>query len=269
MMVAKKIVAASLAVTSSSAFTTSRSAPHGRRVGLGSSTLESRSDPAIRTMVAEASAKSFVPVPLIHRTAVWGAAGSAGVLMADDALPAPLRALVGSVLIFSNFEYFFHRFVMHAPPGGALETYQDLHVTHHVETGRDQSLDGGADTDPRHIYFSGTTTLASILISTLGLEALTGVFDLGFDPATSLGISALVALLHTSIWQTLHGDIHEYYSEYPGALPRADVLSTDSPYTRWLVENHVGHHLVGGKGNYNIVFPGPDYLWGTCFQPER
>ena len=74
-----------------------------------------------------------------------------------------------------------------------------------------------------------------------------------------------IALFHTLYWQTLHGDIHEYYTDPQSGLKRANFLSMESPYTRWVVENHVGHHVLRGKGNYNIVFPGPDYLWGTCF----
>ena len=32
--------------------------------------------------------------------------------------------------------------------------------------------------------------------------------------------------------------------------------------------DHVGHHIVRGTGNYNIVFPGPDYWFGTAFYPS-
>jgi hypothetical protein len=65
------------------------------------------------------------------------------------------------------------------------------------------------------------------------------------------------------------GDIHEYLSpNVPGALNRWDPLSADTPYTRWMVSNHVGHHVVRGRGNFNIVFPGPDYLFGTGFVPD-
>lgn len=64
----------------------------------------------------------------------------------------------------------------------------------------------------------------------------------------------------------LSGDIHEYLSpNVEGALNRFDPFSADTFYTRWMVHNHVGHHVVRGQGNYNIVFPGPDYLFGTGF----
>lgn len=156
---------------------------------------------------------------------------------------------------------------------------------------RHAQLKEGGDSDPRHIYFSTTTSVASVLISTAVLTALDSVFHLGFlstaiaggDSSSLLqsssgfvvgssllpcfGASCAVALLHTSLWQTLHGDIHEYYTEYGQGLSRTDALSQDTLYTRWMVSNHVGHHVVKGQGNYNIVFPGPDYLWGTCFVP--
>merc|ERR1719399_1781036 len=92
-------------------------------------------------------------------------------------------------------------------------------------------------------------------------------FHLGFDVRSAATVSTLVALVHTCFWNTLHGDIHDYYEENDGGFPRVEFLSWLTPYTRWLVTNHVGHHVVHGEGNYNIVFPGPDYLWGTCYHP--
>lgn len=214
-----------------------------------------------------------MPVSMLARCGAWAATASALALVgAADAPYAPyqLRLLLASILIFANFEYVFHRFVMHSDKD-AFADYQNLHITHHVETLRDMRLEDGADSDPRHIYFSAKTTLASIAISTLGLGLLNAAFGLGFgsaplDATLNCALtSAAVALFHTAYWQTIHGDIHEYYTEPSDGMPRVDALSKETAYTRWVVENHVGHHMVRGKGNYNIVFPGPDYLWGTAF----
>ena len=229
------------------------------------------SDDALTKLVAESSVMEFVPVSLADRaTGFASMAVACAFVGAADLVPAPLRMLLASVLIFANFEYVFHRWVMHSDRN-EFEEYQRLHITHHVETNRDMTLEDGAESDPRHIYFSAATTFASIVISTLGLGMLNGIFHLNFA-ATPLeavldttATSALIALFHTLYWQTLHGDIHEYYTDPQSGLKRANFLSMESPYTRWVVENHVGHHVLRGKGNYNIVFPGPDYLWGTCF----
>ena len=37
----------------------------------------------------------------------------------------------------------------------------------------------------------------------------------------------------------------------------------DSAYYRYLYQNHEGHHVVGGKGNYNVCCPLTDHLVGT------
>ena len=39
-------------------------------------------------------------------------------------------------------------------------------------------------------------------------------------------------------------------------------------FFRYLYQNHEGHHIVGGKGNYNVACPGTDHLVGT-YVPEK
>ena len=130
------------------------------------------------------------------------------------ALVSQLRLLVGAVLVFAAFEYGFHRWVMHSDRD-AFADYQNLHVTHHTETQRDMTLDGGQGSDPRHIYFSLKTTAASVAICAAALGVLNGAFDLHFgataaEATAHVGcVSVLVALWHTAHWQTIHGDIHE------------------------------------------------------------
>lgn len=242
---------------------------HARRMAASTPT-----NPALAQLVQDSSEVTFATASVAQRGAAWATMGVAcGAVGAGEILPAPLRMLVASVLIFANFEYVFHRFVMHSNRNEFAQ-YQALHVAHHVETKRDMQLEAGATSDPRHIYFSSKTTAASIGISTLGLAGANALFHLDFETCPLLGVfggavatSALVALFHTAYWQTIHGDIHEYYTEPGDGMPRVDALSSESPYTRWMVVNHVGHHVLRGKGNYNIVFPGPDFLWGTCWVP--
>ena len=49
-------------------------------------------------------------------------------------------------------------------------------------------------------------------------------------------------------------------------MPYFPGVPCGNRYARWLLANHVGHHHVGGRGNYNIVFPGPDHLAGTFWR---
>eukprot|EP00620_Florenciella_sp_RCC1587_P020317 CAMPEP_0182561216 /NCGR_PEP_ID=MMETSP1324-20130603/3743_1 /TAXON_ID=236786 /ORGANISM="Florenciella sp., Strain RCC1587" /LENGTH=285 /DNA_ID=CAMNT_0024773775 /DNA_START=42 /DNA_END=899 /DNA_ORIENTATION=+ len=226
-------------------------------------------DPGVTQIVAESSTYDFVKASALERAGATSVLiGTIATIGATDTVPEGLRLMLAAVGIFAQFEYCFHRWIMHSTDEKFAE-YQSLHITHHVDTERDMTLADDAETDPRHIYFSGKTSQASVAICFAGLQALSIPFDLGFDPLSSLVASVLVACVHTSYWQTLHGDIHEYYEENPGGAPRFDLLSAVNPYTRWLITNHVGHHVIRGQGNYNIVFPGPDYLFGTCFVPLR
>ena len=52
-------------------------------------------------------------------------------------------------------------------------------------------------------------------------------------------------------------------------IPYVYKVPVANRYARWLLTNHIGHHAVGGKGNYNIVFPGPDHLFGTFYRLKR
>ena len=72
----------------------------------------------------------------------------------------------------------------------------------------------------------------------------------------------------TSLYRCHRRDLHQFYEDHDDAFPRIDVVSNDNPYVRWVMMNHVGHHIVRGTGNYNIVFPGPDYWFGTAFYPS-
>ena len=37
----------------------------------------------------------------------------------------------------------------------------------------------------------------------------------------------------------------------------------NTPYFRYIYENHQGHHVLGGQANYNVCCPGTDHLLGT------
>lgn len=56
--------------------------------------------------------------------------------------------------------------------------------------------------------------------------------------------------------------------EYDDGLPIVDAIPTDNFVGKWLLRNHIGHHDVKGMGNYNIVLPGADHVFGTFWQPK-
>ena len=72
------------------------------------------------------------------------------------------------------------------------------------------------------------------------------------------------------IWNSMHPYIHNedaskrcklYFSK-----SYVDKVKNNF-YVRWIILNHKLHHIRKGdrKGNYNAVFPGGDYLFGTAY----
>ena len=49
-------------------------------------------------------------------------------------------------------------------------------------------------------------------------------------------------------------------------LPFAKALRKTS-YYNWLYKNHMGHHVMSGRVNYNVCCPGMDQILGT-YVPE-
>ena len=48
-----------------------------------------------------------------------------------------------------------------------------------------------------------------------------------------------------------------------GAPSRWMSWLLNTKYFKFIYENHMGHHVLGGKVNYNVCCPGTDHLVGT------
>ena len=75
------------------------------------------------------------------------------------------------------------------------------------------------------------------------------------------------------VWNSVHPYLH--YRNGRDITPFAFSAQTvhrfrNSWYINSMLTNHVMHHIVKGerKGNYNIVFPGADWLFGTDNTPS-
>ena len=88
---------------------------------------------------------------------------------------------------------------------------------------------------------------------------------LGFSLPGTLAVLFPGMLLHALIWNTLHPPMHGLgdVSMATGAPSRWLARLRDSRYFRYVYENHQGHHVMGGKCNYNVCCPGTDHLLGT------
>lgn len=149
------------------------------------------------------------------------------------------------------------------------------HVEHHAETLDDMSLKTDAtwrrsqaakslDNDK----YRGTafTWLVAGLMTIQMLPTTIPIFSiLGFSLRQTFAILLPGMALHTLAWNALHPNMHGLpdipLAEGPPARWMARFRNT--AYFKWLYQNHQGHHVVGGKGNYNVCCPLVDHLLGT------
>jgi len=116
------------------------------------------------------------------------------------------------------------------------------------------------------IRFRYWTSLFSVGFGTLLAAPVAAWLRLPLRPTPVA--AALVALYHGVLWNRLHVDSHDLAGEihWDDGLPYVAAAPVRNRYARWLLTNHVGHHAAGGAANYNIVFPGPDHLFGSFFR---
>jgi len=55
---------------------------------------------------------------------------------------------------------------------------------------------------------------------------------------------------------------------FQGAPSRVLAWLRGSAFFNYLYQNHEGHHVVGGRGNYNVCCPLTDHLLGT-YVPQK
>lgn len=200
--------------------------------------------------------------------------------------------------LMSVNEYVTHRYFQHAEwnkswmvsvldfvlkPFGAKapRTRGGGHVEHHAETLDDMTLKTDArwrSTDVAKSLdddkFRGTAFTWQVfgLMTVQMLPTTIPVFKylLGFSLKTTMAILLPGMLVHTMVWNALHPNMHALPDVKVNEGPPSSVFSwlRDTPYFRFLYINHQGHHIVGGRGNYNVACPGTDHLLGS-FIPEK
>lgn len=184
--------------------------------------------------------------------------------------------------LMSVNEYVTHRYYQHAG-------FNDLwisrlvgtirgggHVEHHAETLDDMTLktdDKWRRTKPARSLdddpYRGTafTWQVTGLMTLQMLPTTLPVFKflLGLSLPVTFAILLPGMLLHALVWNALHPGMHALPDVPASVGAPSGVLAglRDTPYFRFLYKNHQGHHIVGGRGNYNVACPGADLLFGT------
>jgi hypothetical protein len=203
-------------------------------------------------------------------TQAFSIVATAGITAATtvEAIPSPLRLFALTYMVWSVWEYGFHRIAMHAKRFSAADeffrNYNKLHILHHAETNGDMTMKEGFE--PHGIYFSFKTSAGALLASVASIAGVAAVLNVpGLSAVTVVGASVIMTLAHGLLWNRLHSDSHAVKLAYADGLPTLWGLPLDysRPTEKWLLDNHVGHHDIQAVGNFNIVLPGADHVFGT------
>ena len=157
-------------------------------------------------------------------------------------------------------EWCFHRF-MHMNNHGRI---QKDHMNHHKHTNHQYIVELRYSDyicfDIRHIQD---------ILQFIGFWTLnTSVLYLLFTPYISFYICSFscfcLLVYNMSVWNTYHAYIHGLCASeicFMKGLPYSYVPTTNV-YSSWIIRNHQLHHKYPTK-NFNIVFPGADYMFCT------
>lgn len=193
--------------------------------------------------------------------------------------------LIGEVIVvflmmyvsLSTVEWGLHKYFMHNKitcMGSFIEAVGYRHITHHIATRQDMSIDKetdgyeklGKEENMCLIWDSILVITALMLIFVFSISACLGVPV--WIPLTILLILEVYSL---SMWNTLHPAIHGR-SGYDMGAPLAAREGTfaydmliNSSLGQFLWRNHVLHHNIKKpyKTNFNITLPFADYVYGT------
>lgn len=152
------------------------------------------------------------------------------------------------------------------------------HVEHHAETLDDMSLRQDEKWKRTEMYqrlddekneWRGTafnwniTGLMCAQMAPQVYPVYMGIFGWGFMPTTAFFGAGMI--LHALVWNALHPNMHGLHdiTLKDGAPSSVFAFMRGSWYFNYLYDNHKGHHISGGRTNYNVACPLVDHLVGT------
>ena len=202
--------------------------------------------------------------------------------------------------LMSLNEYMTHRYFQHLEFNrpGELQWIKDIyakvtgdpktpkvpgdgHVEHHAETYDDMSLKNDERWRSNSVSqsldgdeYRGTAFhwSATAIMTTQMLPSVVPTYMLmGWSLPETIAILLPSMLVHAVVWNAIHPPMHglkpvSLSDGFGTAVPGGAAFSEwilESPYGRYVYENHMGHHVLGGQCNYNVCCPLTDHLLGT------
>ena len=181
-------------------------------------------------------------------------------------------------VIISFTEWFMHNLVMHGNVdqllkipiiGRILADTASEHLEHHKEVNMDMSLN---HTKVKSTLFFGweVMLLLSLILILFGIPLK---LLMKMDTTKYILYIIFVSILYTILWNNIHIDMHSVIGSIniKEGIPNFNGFLSRGPIYDYLLRYHTIHHLQKGKtkGNFNIIFPGFDYIFrtnnGFCF----
>ena len=213
--------------------------------------------------------------------------------MALPVFALPMKVALAVPIMYASMsvsEYITHRYYQHTDfnrnsvmqavanlftAGGGIKVKGGGHVEHHAETLDDMSLRNddrwkispaakALDFDKyRGTAFTWSVTL--LMFVQLLVTCIPFMSFIGWSFKETVGWVIPSLLTHTLVWNALHPAMHGLPDPNIFEGPPAFLLRSfrNSKLFKFLELNHVGHHVVGGLGNYNVCCPGTDHVMGT------
>lgn len=216
------------------------------------------------------------------------------------ALPAVLPAMGAAVTMYglmSINEYITHRYYQHndiskwafvktarkADPNFLSFLDGGGHIEHHAETLDDMSLrqDEAWKRTPMFERLNseknewrGTAfewQITGMMCAQMFPQVYPiymGLFGWSFLATSAYFMAGM--MLHALVWNALHPNMHGLHDVPMGAGAPSSLLKglRGSWYFDYLFKNHQGHHVSGGRTNYNVACPLVDHLVGTYETPK-
>jgi hypothetical protein len=141
-----------------------------------------------------------------------------------------------------------------------FRTYATSHLEHHIATNADFTLKQAPN---EQVCFEAVSLLPLTVFNCI-------LFGLLFHKRVKwyviVVVNVMMSLYAALAWNTFHTFIHSIDLNICriGGLSKEHV-HLSNPYVHWAIKNHQAHHHFKGseKGNYNVVFPGADFAFGT------
>ena len=155
--------------------------------------------------------------------------------------------LITSYLFFTIEEWAIHKYILHENKN---------HLLHHKN----------------HIEYIcvDVVSLNAVIQGLLVVCINTGILYLLFNSYISLFVIMVTVTLflvtNVIVWNICHPIAHDFKSSHCSCSSSSSSSSWSSyfysSYVKWSIANHKAHH-INPNCNYNVVYPGADYLFGT------